>query len=885
MQLPRCRLPVLILAAVALAMPASSYTLLHEHSQDGASPYATLVSDGAGNLYGTTWAGGLYNAGTVFRLRTDGTGFVVLHSFDGAYRGRNPGSELLLDSAGWLYGTTYAGGASGLGTVFRLGTDGSGFQDLKDFEGFDGSTPQGGLVSDGAGNLYGTTTQGGSSNFGTVFKLSTDGVTFAVVHSFSGGASDGQLPYSSLTLDGSGTLYGTTYRGGTSNLGTAFRVQTDGTGFALLHSFVAGATDGTYPQARLTLDGSGNLFGTTTSGGPSNSGIVFTLKTDGTGFALLHGFSGGAAGGGVPYAGVVLDESGNLFGTTSQGGAANAGTVFTLRTDGTGFAVVHSFTNGAADGGTPYASLVRDSAGRLYGTASGGGAWNLGTVFAVNADGTGFTLLHAFLGSALDGSVPFSELVVDDSGNLYGTTQSGGTSNLGTVFRMKTDGTGFTILHAFAGGANDGNAPRCQLVLDGSGNLYGTTTKGGASNLGTVFTLKTDGTAFALLHSFAGTPTDGSEPEAGLVLGDYGYLYGTTYYGGGLAGAMGGTVFTLKTDGTGYSLLHTFYATLWGTSHPRTRLVFDGVSGTLYGTADASACWMGGCTTKGIIFKIDGGGYSEIPVPTPQLGGSAHLGALVLDGAYFYGTAVVDILSFVYRIRTDGTDFTKLHDFGGTDGTDGRTAWAGLVLDDSGNLFGTTLYGGISNRGTVYTLKTDGTAFQVLHRFSGSPTDGARPYGGLVRDTDGNLYGTTSAGGSADSGTEYMLPPPLEPGFYPVAPCRLVDTRGAPGPRGGPALSAGETRSFPLAGTCGIPATTRAVALNLTVVTPGSAGYLTAFGAVDRPLASAVSFSDGQTRANNAILALDSQGAINVYAVLLPGMETDLLIDVSGFFE
>jgi uncharacterized repeat protein (TIGR03803 family) len=326
---------------------------------------------------------------------------------------------------------------------------------LKEFQGdpSDGQFPKSAVVGDGAGNLYGTTLNGGGADKGTVFTVKANGTGFTVLHSFTGSAADGDSPYGSLVLDGSGNLYGTTFNGGGADVGTVFTVKSDGTGFAVLHSFSWSSTDGRNPQASLVLDGAGNLYGTTTYGGVSDAGTVFMVKTDGTGFTVLHSFTGSAADGDSPYGSLVLDGAGNLYGTTTYGGVSDAGTVFTVKTNGTGFALLHSFAGGATDGRSPQASLILDGSGNLYGTTVYGGGADVGTVFTVKTSGTGFALLHSFANVLSDGIYPRGSLVLDGSGNLYCTTSSGGASGVGTVFTVKTNGTGFALLHSFAGGA------------------------------------------------------------------------------------------------------------------------------------------------------------------------------------------------------------------------------------------------------------------------------------------------------------------------------------------------------------------------------------------------------------------------------------------------
>ena len=353
--------------------------------------------------------------------------------------------------------------------------------------------------------------------------------TFLVLHSFPSG-NDGAYPVGGLLLS-SNILFGTTEYGGTFGNGTVFAVTTDGTGFTNLWSF-AGGSNGANPQCGLILS-SNTLYGTTAS-------TVFAINTDGTGFTNLHNFTGRYDGGGL-YAGLTL-SSNTLYGTTQQGGTASGtggGTLFAVSTDGTGFNVLHSFTNGL-DGANPLGVLIL-SGNSIYGTTwkggiGVGGSQN-GTVFALNTNGTGFTNLHSFPQTQLyNGAGPQAGLVLV-SNTLYGTTYQGGSSGNGTVFAINTDGTGFTNLHNFTG--SDGAAPDAATLALSGNTLYGTADSGGSYGGGAVFAINTDGTGFTVLHSFSGT--DGTSPLAGLVLAN------NTLYGTALLGGIGGkgTIFSI----------------------------------------------------------------------------------------------------------------------------------------------------------------------------------------------------------------------------------------------------------------------------------------------------------------------------------------------------
>jgi uncharacterized repeat protein (TIGR03803 family) len=287
---------------------------------------------------------------------------------------------------------------------------------------------------DSAGNLYGTTAYGGASasgcspGYGTVFKLSPTG-TETILHFFAGGTTDGQNPQGALVMDSAGNLYGTTQYGGAGGSGTVFKIAPDGTE-SLLYSF-----DGNYganPLSGVILDSAGNLYGTTDNGSVAH-GAVFKLTPGGV-ITDLYSFTGGTNSGSNPQGGLIMDNTGNFYGTTYFGGVSNNGTVFKLSPSGT-LTVLYSFAGGTADGSHPQTTLVMDSAGNLFGTTHDGGAASVGTVFMVSATGVE-TVLHSFGGNTADGGNPEGSLVLDNAGNLYGTTVTYGQYGIGTVFKI-----------------------------------------------------------------------------------------------------------------------------------------------------------------------------------------------------------------------------------------------------------------------------------------------------------------------------------------------------------------------------------------------------------------------------------------------------------------
>lgn len=392
---------------------------------------------------------------------------------------------------------------------------------------------------------------------------------FNVVYSFCSqqNCTDGEWPYAQVIPDGQGNLFGTTGAGGDPNCGiygcgTVFKLAPDGTE-SVLHIFESNS-DGGGPRGGLIMDAAGDLYGTTAVGGGSGCGglgygcgSIFKVTPKGK-ETILYGFSGGANDGAQPVAGLVADAAGNLYGTTSAGGGGTqcvvefggCGAIFKYATDGTE-TMLYGFSGGK-DGADVEAGLILDKKGNLFGTASAGGLLancteglspGCGVVFRLSPDGKEKTL-YAFKGGN-DGWSPIGSLVKDKSGNLYGTTQAGGSTSAcngvgcGIVFKIAPDGTE-TILHDFTGGS-DGQHPAAGMITDAKGNLYGTSqgeyyparpAAPQTQNYGTVFKITPDG-AFRVLYTFS-NGTNGANPVANLAKGPNGVLYGTTEFPNGV---------------------------------------------------------------------------------------------------------------------------------------------------------------------------------------------------------------------------------------------------------------------------------------------------------------------------------------------------------------
>ncbi len=768
---------IFVLAAAGGAASASTEKVIHSfgYPPDGSQPAGSLIFDSHGNLYGVTSAGGGNNYGTVFELTPTAGGRTekVLHSFRGGADGWDPAtSGLVMDSAGNLYGATQQGGnnacAGGCGVIFELKPVASGWSEsvIYSFKGgADGAYPWG-VTLDSAGNLYGTSEPGLTSNAGVVFELTPASPTWRekTLYSFKGGA-DGSGPAGGVIFDASGNLYGTTAGGGTAGFGTVFElVRSTGWTKQILYAFQGGTTDTAYPQASLTFDAAGNLFGATGIGGvfeltPVSGGwsesVLFAFPNpeqteqnilggvilDGAGnvfgaaynqgvFELTHGSGGWTETTLRPtreyMGGLILDSAGNLYGADSLGATnSSLGVVFKLTfASGTWTSTtIYNFPNGPAQ--APIGGLIFDTAGNLYGTAAAGGEFGSGTVFELTPSGSTWVqkALYNFRGGN-DGVGPFGSLVFDGSGNLYGATVRGGPHDAGTIFELIRNSSGSwtkTTLYSFckAGGrCVDGMEQENAggLAFDTAGNLYGTTPGGGAAGQGTLFKLTHVGSGWTetVLSSFC-ICASGYNPQGGVVFGPSGNLYGVFSNGG--VGTNGGVYeFNLATNTR--TILHGFRGSVHDDgSYPAGGLTFD-ASGNLYGTTTEG----GQGAIQGTVFELSPG--------------------------------------------TGGWTEKVLYTFKG--GTDGAAPWGGLTLDTAGNLYGTTMFGGSPNNpltclggcGTVFKLSPDSETWTEtqLHAFTGG-ADGATPSAGVILGCMGNLYGETTGATTDNAGTVFEVIP------------------------------------------------------------------------------------------------------------------------------
>ncbi len=673
-----------------------------------------------GTNYGTSFAGGAHGLGTIFSLDPQGN-LTVLFSFAGA-NGAYPRGTMVRDASGNFYGITYGGGVTNAGTVFKFTLPNT-LTVLHDFANDPGANPYGGLLMGTDGYLYGTT-----ETYGTVFRVTTWGF-FQLLTSYFGQA--GYSVQSGLSYQSGTSLYGiASVESFTPQGGIFYSVSMTNGAVTVLSSF--GGTQGDKPMGGM-VSPNGAAFALASGGGSYGNGSILWSDLYSQDPSVQIPFAG--TNGAFPIAPLLLTSNSTVYGGTMGGGQYGLGTIFAAYAP---LSAACSFngTNGAQVDG----KMVEVSNRVFRGTTRSGGAAGNGTIFSVdfngNTNGTGvLTTLSSLI--TMVGSQPVASLVSGAHGILYGVSAGSG----GAVFQIGANGklTPFANFASMPGAVPDG-----PLMIGSDGNFYGTTFNGGPAGDGTLFQLTPGGTMM-LLHSFSGA--DGANPYAGVIQGADGMLYGTTSAGGNGYG----TVFKSTTGGA-VTAIHSFNGADGAT--PYAGLV-QGEDGSFYG-----ATYSGGVSNLGTVFQIASDGTFNSLYSFSGADGANPEGTLTQgsDGA-LYGTTVhggttngsyPSGCGTVFRIPTNGA-LTTLKFFVGNNGAN---PYAPLVQGPDGNFYGTTAGGGVNGVGTVFELAGDGT-LTALHSFATS--DGANPHAGLVFGADGYLYGATTSGGSEGSGNVFRI--------------------------------------------------------------------------------------------------------------------------------
>ncbi len=710
--------------------------------------------------------------------------------------------------------------------------------------------------------------------------------------------------YESLVQGPDGNFYGTTNGAGAHNGGIVFQMTPSGT-VTVLYSFCAqpNCTDGNAPVAGLALGSDGNFYGVTTSGGANNDGVVFSITPSGN-YTLLHSFTG--SDGAEPQGTLLLASDGNFYGTTTSQGSNHGGTLFRITSSGA-FTTVYNFcTLGAChDGSGPFGGLTQGTDGYLYGTTtSGGTGFIYGTVFKITLNGV-LTTLHSFVSS--DGSSPQGKLVQASDGNFYGTTTSGGntqacTFGCGTVFKITANGT-FTPLHNFDG--TDGSFVLAGLIQASDGKLYGTAGRGGnaqnCTTCGTIFDITLGGT-LTTLHNFAGFPTEGSLPVGGLMQASNGIFYGITEAGGSTGD---GSVFSLvipkvtmttvtssmNPSTSGEAVVFTATLSPIGSPPPDGTYGFSSNGTTIPGCGAQSISTSGQATCTAVALAV---GTDAIVATysgdTNYAGSSGSVTQIV--------NPVPQALQFVTLPPCRIVDTRNANGTFGGPPIPANSARS-FPLSQSGNPCN------IPSDAVAYSLNVTVVPITTLSYLTIWPTGEGQPTVSTLNSLDGRIKANAviipagTSGGSVSvfvTNTTnvvldingYFIPSSSSTlAFYPVTPCRMVDTRNANGPLGGPYLTHGVERDFPLLESSCIPSGTnvQAYSLNFTVVpkTSGGVAYLTVWPqGSSKPLVSTLNDLTNTIVANAAIVPAGTggEGGVATYA----SNDTDLVIDINGYF-
>lgn len=691
--------------AFSITTTGTNYKAFQNFLRAGSSPQGDLVRGSDGNFYGMTYSGGADGAGTVFKITSSGAMTIVKnlnYSTTGAY----PTGSLIQGSDGNFYGMTGSGGTKGYGTIFKISLSGV-FTVLNHLDNTTtGFNPKGSLVQGSDGNFYGMTFNGGTNNFGTIFKMTAAGAVTIIKHLDN---TTGKYPYGNLIEGSPGIFYGMTNSGGAVGYGTVFSLTVSSGTLTVIRSFDASV--GTSPYGSLLKSSDGNFYGMTSGAGANYGGTIFKI-TSGNTFSVLSHFSN-ATTGSSPRGRLVEGSDGNLYGMTGSGGTFGYGTIFKCSRS-TGAITVMRHLNTTTDGGYPYGSLCRSSDGNFYGmTSRGGGSLENGTIFRISSSGSFSVLLR--LPDGYRGIYPYGNLLQGKDGNFYGTCTSGGARNGGTLYKLCPTGS-FTTLRSLEYSTTGINL-QGSLVQGSDGHFYGMTFHGGPSGYGTVFRMTASG-SLTVIRSL--TSSTGVNPQGSLVQGSDGLFYGMTSSGGS---TNQGTIFKINSSGTLTVIKNLDYSS---GANPRGSLV-QGKDGYLYGMTNS-----GGTNGQGTIFRIstDGTVFNILTHLISAKG--AHPSGSLMQGSdgNFYGmtqTGGANNRGVIFRLTPTGT-YSILKSFADSIGSSPR---GDLVQGPDGTLYGMTSEGGVHRAGTVFKIKTDGSSFAVLRNFNPA-TDGGKPLGSLV---------------------------------------------------------------------------------------------------------------------------------------------------------
>ena len=692
------------------------------------------------NLYSMTSDGGTNGSGTIFHIKSDGTGYNIDYDFPvTSINGAVPVySTLCLASNGKLYGMTSFGGTHHKGIIFMMDPATETFTNLYAFGGVDGNSPAGNLIQASDGNLYGTTSFGGTGNNGVIFKFDPNSNVYSKLFDFT--SSNGQFPYGGLFQANNLLLYGLCQSGGTTNDGTLYSFNISSNTFTKLINF--SFASGRNPYGNLIQAANGKLYGMTQGGGLNGSGTIFSFDITTNTYLDRYDFNTSTSGR-SPYGSLIQISGGLFYGMNSIGGTNTGGVIFSFDDATTVYTVIHNLTlSSSTDGGTPYGSLILASDGKLYGTTSAG-LGSAGTLFSCTTSGT-FTRLVSFNFSAT-GSTPKGSLIQAPNGKLYGLTSDGGNGN-GTVFSYNIATSTISKLINFLDRPN-GAFPSASLFKAVNGKLYGLTSLGGSNNDGVLFSYDPASSTFTKLNEFLI-----GNPSGNVIQASNGLLYGCTQ-GGGLSGQ--GTIFSYNISTNTLTTIVNFNSGAGGRI-PQGSLI-QASNGKLYGMTGYGGTPAG---DNGVIFTYDipTSTYTKIIDFDGSTNGKRPYGSLMqASNGKLYGMTYIGGANgsgVLFSLDPVTNSYSKIIDFTGA--SNGSNPFGTLIQGSNGLLYGLTELGGANNGGTIFSLNTATNAFTIVYSFpvfssSGAPL-GDSPQGTLMQGANGKLYGMTSEGGTNNEG-------------------------------------------------------------------------------------------------------------------------------------
>jgi uncharacterized repeat protein (TIGR03803 family) len=612
-----------------------------------------------------------------------------------------------------LWGTLPQGG-KGVGLIYNFKTDGSDFKIAKTFE-LDLQEPLGYILDGDNGYFYGVSQSSGAFSKGALYKVSTDGTIFSIIHDF-----DGEQPSGLILLNG--VIYGTTNSGGTLKYGSIYTINLDGSNFKVIYEFngVSGAT----PNGGLLKGSDNNLYGTASGGGSSGTGTVFKIDGSNNAFTKLYEFQ--TFGGAYPNGFLVEGADGNLYGTTSSGfGSPTAGSAFSLSKTGSSFKNLKSFA-AYADGQNIYGSVAESSAGKLFGTFNHGGAYGKGGLYRMDKDGLNYNVVHSFQGA--DGEYPSGSLILWQ-GDFYGSTSSGGTNGYGVIYKISDDGTTFTKVLDLDKKGGYG----VSLILSDS-ELYFSSFHGGLSGFGAIGSLDLANKTVNIIKDF--NPVDGGAPTGKLLYHSNGYVYGTTSKGGKYGS---GVLFKIDPLSEIYDVIYNFKQDTLCCSGS----IMESYDGNILGIVNFSN------GTQLFKYDVQIGSLAKVFDVADQKISSIWEG---IDGELFGNKSNMSGKENML-FQTDSIR-SKIYDIDNTTGS--IASWLIVPADTATFMLGITSGNPGSNFGQIVSYNFIERSIDPYYNFTNS-TYGSRPTGELAPLKSGEIFGVTSYGGVSGGGTIFDI--------------------------------------------------------------------------------------------------------------------------------